>query len=152
MGTTETPINAGIHRHFVSQAALAHLVRWAAGGEPPPGAPRLELDDASSGYRLDELGLARGGIRTPWTDVPTARLSGLGQSGEWFFAILFGSTEPFDEATLARLYPGGKDEYLARFTASLDETIAAGFLLAEDRAEMLALVAATSYPLEVSEK
>ena len=43
--------------------------------------------------------------------------------------MLFGRTEPFDEATLAKLYPGGEDEYLERFGASLDAAIAAGFLL-----------------------
>jgi hypothetical protein len=78
-------------------------------------------------------------------DVPTATLSGLGQSGETF-AILFGRTEPFDPAALQALYPGGRDEYLARFADSLDTAIAAGFVLAEDRAEILSLAGA-SYPL-----
>jgi len=55
-----------------------------------------------------------------------------------------GIGEPFDKAALAKLYPGGKDEYLRRFTAALDQTIAAGHLLAEDRAEILA-VAAINY-------
>ena len=52
--------------------------------------------------------------------------------------------EPFHKAMLATLYPGGKDEYLVRFTAVLDRAIAAGHLLAEDRAEILA-VAAINY-------
>jgi hypothetical protein len=42
-------------------------------------------------------------------------------------------------------HPAGRDEYLARFTDALDETIAAGFVLADDRDEILA-VAAASYP------
>ena len=75
---------------------------------------------------------------------PTATLSGLGQTGE-VFAILFGTTTPFDASTLTALYPGGRDDYLARFTDALDETIAAGFVLADDRDEILA-VAAASYP------
>lgn len=101
------------------------------------------------GFHLDEKGLAAGGIRTPWVDVPTAVLSGLGQSGETF-AMLFGRTVPFDEVVLAALYPGGKAEYLEQFEASLDSTIAAGFILEEDRTEILALAAA-SYPLLVTE-
>jgi hypothetical protein len=100
------------------------------------------------GFRLDEYGLAVGGIRTPWVEVPTAVMSGLGQSGE-SFSILFGRTEPFDEDALTALYPGGKAEYLKRFEASLDATIAAGFILEDDRAEILA-VAAISYPLHVT--
>jgi hypothetical protein len=58
---------------------------------------------------------------------------------------------PFDEAELAALYGGGKDEYLERFTASLDAAIAAGFLLAEDRDEILGL-GALSYPLLLAEE
>ena len=49
-----------------------------------------------------------------------------------------------------RSIPSGKDEYLQRFEASLDATIAAGFLLSEDREEILALAAA-SYPLVVAD-
>ena len=137
IGRTDSPINAGPQQHYVAQAALAHLTTWAAGGEPPPAAPRLDVDAEGTGFRLDERGLARGGIRTPWVEVPTAVMAGLGQSGE-SFAMLFGRTEPFDDATLSTLYPGGKDEYLQRFEASLDATIAAGFLLSEDREEILA--------------
>ena len=79
--------------------------------------------------------------------MPTAVLSGLGQTGE-VFALLFGRTEPFDDAALSALYPGGKSEYLERFEVALDAVIADGFLLGEDRAEILE-VAAASYPLVV---
>lgn len=147
MGSSDMPINAGPQQHYVSQAALAHLTGWVAGGPPPPPAPRLEVDEGGAGFRLDDRGLAVGGIRTPWVEVPTAVMSGLGQSGE-SFAILFGRTEPFDEAALTALYPGGKAEYLRRFEASLDTTIAAGFLLENDREEILA-VAAHSFPLRL---
>jgi hypothetical protein len=57
-------------------------------------------------------------------------------------AHLFGSGEPFDEATRNRLYPGGKSEYLERFTESLDATIRAGYLVRADRSEILELAAA----------
>ena len=150
IGTTETPINAAPQQHYVSHAALAHLARWASGGDAPPTAPRLELGPDATGYQLDEHGNALGGIRTPWVDVPTSVMSGLGQRGETF-AMLFGRTEPFDETTLSALYPGGKDEYLAQFEAALDATIAAGFILDDDRAEILAVAASTSYPLVVLE-
>ncbi len=148
IGHTETPINAGPQQHYVAQAALAHLVRWGTGGEPPPPAPRLTIGDGGTEFRLDANGLALGGLRTPWVEVPVAVLSGLGQSGE-SFSMLFGRTEPFDEAVLTALYPGGKADYLARFERSLDATIASGFILDEDREEILA-VAARSYPLRVA--
>jgi Alpha/beta hydrolase domain len=147
IGNTDSPINAGPQQHYVSQAGLAHLVRWVGGGEPPPQAPRLEVDEEGAGFRADAHGLASGGIRTPWVEAPTAVMSGLGQTGE-SFAMLFGRTEPFDEVTLSELYPDGKAEYLERFERSLDSTIAAGFILEEDREEILA-VAAHWYPLPV---
>jgi hypothetical protein len=95
-------------------------------------------------FRRDEHGIATGGLRSPWVDIPTAALSGLGQTGE-VFSILFGTTTTFDAATLARLYPGGRDDYFARFTGALEATITAGFVLEADREEILALSAA-SYP------
>jgi hypothetical protein len=149
MGHTESPVNAGPQQHYVSQAALAHLTGWAAGEDLPPLAPRLDLDAEGADFERDEQGIATGGIRTPWVDVPTAVMSGLGQSGE-SFAFLFGTTEPFDETKLASLYPEGVSEYQQRFAASLDATISAGFLLAEDREEMVELAAA-SYPLRLAD-
>ncbi len=148
MGETPTPVNAGPQQHYVAQAALAALVRWATDGQAAPSAPRLDIEESGLGYHLDGQGNAKGGIRTPWVDAPTAVLSGLGQTGV-DFAVLFGRTVPFDEAALAALYGGGKDEYLERFTDSLDAAIEAGFLLAEDRDEILGIGAA-SYPLQLA--
>lgn len=142
--TTGTAINAGPQQHYVGQAAFEHLDRWAAGYGPPPVADRLTAHADGSDFDRDEHGIAIGGVRTPWVDVPAATLSGLGQTGE-VFAILFGTTVPFDPSTLARLYPAGRDDYLAQFVAALDRTIADGFLLEVDRAEIIG-VAAASYP------
>jgi hypothetical protein len=58
-------------------------------------------------------------------------------------AAIFGSGEPFDDAKLRRLYPGGAEEYLEGFTTALDTAIGAGFILPADRAEILELAAAT---------
>lgn len=138
------PINAGPQQHYVLQAALAHLDRWAGGGAPPPEAPRLALGGESSPLALDALGLATGGVRSPWVDAPTSVLSGFGQGGTEF-AFLFGTTRPFDAATLARLYPGGHREFLARFHAATDDALARGVLLEADVPEIRALAAATSW-------
>ena len=148
---SHSPYNAGPQQHYVAQAALDHLDRWAAGGDAPPSAPRIDLDETRTRFLLDEYGLARGGIRTPWVEAPTAMLSGLGQSGE-SFAVMFGRTEPFDDAALSILYPGGMPEYLARFTGSLDAAIADGFVLSDDRDEILGIAAApSSFPLQLVE-
>jgi Alpha/beta hydrolase domain len=143
--TMDKPMNAGPQQHYVLQAALAHLERWAGGGAPPPQAPRLELaDGGTSPFALDANGNVRGGLRTPWVDVPTAVLSGLGQSGAEF-AFLFGTTRPFDATTLARLYPGGKADYLARFARATAEALSAGFLLEDDVPEIEKLAAAGAF-------
>jgi hypothetical protein len=135
-------INNAPQHHYVLQAAVAGLHRWVRDGLPPPRAPLIELsDDDPPRLVLDANGLATGGVRTPWMDVPLARASGIG-SEESVMATIFGSVHPFDAATIQRLYPGGAQDFLDRFTAALDASIAVGFILMADRAEILAIVAA----------
>lgn len=134
------PVNSGPQHHYIVESALVALDRWIRTGQVPPSAPPLELASTQPpALTQDAHGLAIGGVRTPWVDVPTARLSGVGNSGAGVVGALFGVTEPFDQATLDRLYPGGKRDYLQRFEASLDRSIKAGFLLPADRTEILAL-------------
>ncbi|MGO8960043.1 MAG: alpha/beta hydrolase domain-containing protein [Streptosporangiaceae bacterium] len=141
MGSTESPVNSGPQHHYVECAAVEQLDAWVRGESKPPTAPRLNPSADGRDFVRDELGIATGGIRTPWTDVPTSVLSGTGQRGE-LFAFLFGTTGQLSRADLGRLYPGGQEDYLARFATSLRAAISAGFLLAEDRAEIMALAAA----------
>lgn len=136
------PVNAGPQQHYVMQAAVVQLDRWLRDGTPPPEAARLALSADGKAFELDDNGNVRGGIRTPWVDVPTAVLSGLAQEGPGF-ARLFGSTEPFAADRLKALYPGGKTEYLSRFEAALDSAVSAGVILAGDRDEILALASAS---------
>lgn len=140
-GELEKPMNCGPQHHYVVQAALWQLDRWVDTGKAPPKAPPLKLTEGKSPkLAADANGLAEGGIRTPWVDVPTVRLSGVGNSGG-FQAFMVGVGEPLDAATLKRLYPDGKDQYLKKFEASLDATIKAGFILPEDREEIMGLAA-----------
>jgi hypothetical protein len=57
--------------------------------------------------------------------------------------MLAGVAEPFDAATLDRLYPDGKQQFLTLFQRALDTSIQAGFILPADRAEILDVAAAT---------
>jgi hypothetical protein len=143
------PINAAPQHHYVAMAALSQLDRWVATGKAPPKAPRLATEPAAKAGEapklvLDANGNAKGGIRTPWVDAPTARLSGFGNTGGPF-GFLVGTTQPYDAATLARLYPAGKADYLKRFDASLGAAVKGGFVLPADQAEIRALAAA-NYP------
>ncbi|OBK35499.1 hypothetical protein A5658_08935 [Mycobacterium sp. 1245111.1] len=133
-------INFAPQHHYVLQAALSQLRGWVREGRLPPSGEPIEMIGEQPA--LDEHGIARGGVRTPWVDVPIARTSGAGGDGSTMESI-FGSGEPFDASTVQRLYPGGGEEYRRRFTTSLDSTIQSGFLLAADREEILQLAMAT---------
>ncbi|WP_273733494.1 alpha/beta hydrolase domain-containing protein [Mycolicibacterium septicum] len=135
-------INFAPQHHYVLQAAIAALDTWVRTGTPAPSAPPIALTEGDPpGIALDANGIAEGGVRTPWVDVPIARTSGLAKD-ESPMSFLFGSGEPFDAARLCELYPEGIEAYLDRFTDALDRTIEAGFLLPADRPEILNLAAA----------
>jgi hypothetical protein len=135
-------INFAPQHHYVLQSALSHLRDWVRTGRPPPTGTPLDLHEGEPVH--DAHGIATGGVRTPWVDVPVARTSGDG-GDDSTMASIFGSGEPFDAATVRRLYPGGVKEYLERFAAALDSTIQAGFVLDADREEIVQLAGAT-YP------
>jgi hypothetical protein len=136
-------INFAPQHHYVLQAALSQLCQWVRTGRPATSAAPIELSDAEPPQPvLDANGLARGGVRTPWADVPIARTSGVGTE-ESTMSSIFGSGEPLDAAAVRRLYPGGVADYLERFTAALDSSIQSGFILTTDREEILQLAAAT---------
>jgi hypothetical protein len=140
------PVNSGPQHHYVAQAALAHLERWARGGAPPSRSPLLEVEpDDHMRLVTDESGIAKGGIRTGWVDVPTGVLSGLAPDGAPRAAMLFGETRPFTPAELGRRYPGGRDEYAGAFGEATSRAVAGGFLLAEDADEIVTLATA-AYP------
>jgi hypothetical protein len=142
-GALAKPVNTGLPHHYVMQAALARLDDWLRTGKAPPHAHPLKVNAGPPpAYMLDANGLVEGGVRTPWVDAPTMRLSGGGNSGGPL-AMLAGIAEPFDMPTLDRLYPKGKQQYLQRFERALDTSIHAGFLLPADREEILAIAAAS---------
>jgi hypothetical protein len=131
------PINKG-PTHFVAKAALRHLDAWARGGKPVPAGARLEIDSTGAPVLLrDQDGIALGGIRTPQVDVPVDRLSGESAPGGPIACLLFGSTTPLPADRIAARYASA-DAYLKAFTQATDATIGAGFILAEDRAAVLA--------------
>jgi hypothetical protein len=129
-----TPINRG-QQVFVLRAALRHLAGWAGGGEPPPEAERLEVDETGT-FVLDDVGNVQGGVRTPVVDAPVDVLSGLAPEGSSVICLLLGSTLPVPDARLSSLF-ASDDEYLAAYEGAADAAIAAGFVLADDREPVL---------------
>lgn len=136
------PVNRGQQR-FVVRSALRHLVAWVGGGPLPPVAERLVVEgDPSLGrgslsFATDDLGMARGGVRTPCVDVPAEVLTGLAAPGASHVCQLFGRSLPIPPDELRARYPSRAD-YLAAYERALDAAITAGFVLADDRAEVLA--------------
>jgi hypothetical protein len=58
--------------HHLFKSTLARLDAWAVRDVTPPASRRIALN-ADGSVMLDEHGNALGGVRTTYTDVPTAR-------------------------------------------------------------------------------
>jgi hypothetical protein len=119
------PVNSGPAFAVVSKA-LTQVDRWVRDGTPPPKADRVETTGTDEPeIRRDEQGNARGGIRTPFVDVPLTTLTG-NPNGGGSFCSLYGTTVPLDAATLASLYPT-PDDYVQQFDESADAAAKQGF-------------------------
>jgi Alpha/beta hydrolase domain len=118
------------------RAALRNLFGWAEDDITPPTAPRivLEIDDVVAEAAVDRFGNARGGVPSPFLDVPLARYEAHSTPGP--VCKLAGREVLLPYEVLANRY-GDLQTYLAEFTTSLDATIQAGFLLEDDRAAIL---------------
>jgi hypothetical protein len=128
-----TPINSG-GQYAVLSAAIVRLDRWVRTGTAPAHAPRIR--STGNAIARDPHGNALGGIRTPLVDAPVAALSGSGQTGS-SFCFLFGTTKPFDAATLTSLYPTHA-AYVSAFRRSAARAVRAGYLLAPEAARLVA--------------
>jgi hypothetical protein len=109
--------------------ALDALDNWARKNIVPKRAPRVETRPATGTpaftVEADEHGNGRGGVRTPYLDVPVAKFvtssPGPGNCPE------IGHTERFDTAKLQQLY-GNFDAYAAKMRASIAKLTADGWL------------------------
>jgi hypothetical protein len=123
------PINSGAH-YAPLQAAMAHLETWVREGTPPPKFPRVEVTGSGEAIVVarDELGIAKGGVRTPIVTVPLAANIGDATNSPGFCRV-FGSTRAFDAATLAELYPNGTADYVEAFEKAAAQAVKAGIWL-----------------------
>lgn len=132
--TCAAGINTGPHT-YVLRTALRSFNSWVTDGVVPRSQPQLKLDATGNGYEVDELGIAKGGIRSPHVDTPVAVLTGLGQKGQ-ALCSLFGGTVPLTTEVLATRY-GTHDGFVAKFSESAKASVEAGALLAEDVAHLI---------------
>ncbi len=123
----------------VHESALRHLHRWVADGVPAPAQPRIEIAAGQPAtIRRDALGNARGGIRLPELEAPTAEYRGLSLgTGR---APLFGASRPFSDDVLRALYPT-REGFVEQWERAVDDLLESGAILAEDASLMRARAA-----------
>ena len=87
--------------------------------------------------KRDARGNALGGVRLPEFAVPSSEHRGTGTrvEGGSRFAFLYGYSREFTAEELAELYQG-RDAFLAKYGAALEEAVRAGVVLAEEAPEM----------------
>jgi len=132
----DLPPFSRIPAYFVLNAAYDHLVRWVTQNIGPPTAPEIEVVTLGPPVVVgrDTYGNALGGIRLPQHAVPVATNTGV-NSGPGS-CRLYGSFQPFNDATLHALYPG-YDIYIIRVMQATDESLWRGFIVPEDAIETL---------------
>jgi hypothetical protein len=132
-----TPVNNG-PQHPVAEAAFVAFTKWVVKGTPPPTPAPFRLTSTHPPIlALDSHGNVIGGMRTPAVDVPISTLSGAAPKGASIICSFFGSSTAFSQSELVSLYHT-KSGYLAAYRASLDRSIAKGFIPRADRAQLLA--------------
>jgi hypothetical protein len=122
------PMNEAPLRYLV-HLAINGLDAWIADREPPPHAPSF-VEVASGALVRDAYGNARGGIRLPQLEVPTATHTGVGNAGPGSCPTA-GITKPFDAQTLFSLYPN-HGTYVSQFVRATNDLRRSGFLLEYD--------------------
>ena len=132
----KSPVNAAPH-HAVVKAGLAALTRWVRDGRVPRQSPAIELGNptaADPAVVRDPYGNAKGGIRLPELEAPTAVLDGARNDvaqatpGTQNFCFLYGRTQTFDAATLVSLY-SSHDAFVKKFNAAADALVRDGYWL-----------------------
>jgi hypothetical protein len=126
---------------YVFDAAWANLDAWVRERRPAPRAAPLELKAGpaatappDAAFVVDDSGNARGGLRTPYVDVPTARWVGA-KSGP-FVCLFHGYKFPFESARLHQLY-GSQTGYVNSVRASVTSLVTQRWLTPADGAKIV---------------
>ena len=133
MAPGQDPINAACSVNhgsvdYSSRALSGWSLRFLKTGKMPPHAPRVKLD-SSGAIARDSNGLARGGLRHPFIQVPVGYNSSTG-------CPLYGTYTPWSAAKIRSLYKTHA-VYLKRVDMWTKTEVKRGWLLPEDRADVL---------------
>ena len=138
-----TAINTGcqpINRasvDFTSRAMSLWVNRYLRDGTMPPSAPRVERDDLGNIVR-DDNGLAVGGLRQPFVQVPIAF-----NSSEK--CPLFGTHEDWNADKITSLY-ATHHEYVVKLRRRTFRQVKRGFLIPGDRRRVIKRAKAFTAP------
>jgi L-ascorbate metabolism protein UlaG (beta-lactamase superfamily) len=137
---------------YIVDGAFENLDQWVRTGKAPPKADRIGLamaGDTATEYDTDQFGNAKGGIRTPYLDVPTATyISGCFTNDKRFvvqFARNRGYKLPFDSSRLRELYPTHAD-YTKKVDQEVDKMLRDGWLVQMDADKIKAEAASANVP------
>lgn len=133
----ELPAHSRVPFRDVMDAAYEHMVTWIRDDVPPPVAPPLQVKRMMPEleFARDAYGNVLGGIRLAAHAVPTAKNTGM-NSGTNGFCFLYGSHEPFDQATLKRLYPDHA-AYVQAVREVAEQNVRDGYILPEAAARTI---------------
>lgn len=105
---------------YLLAGAFENLDRWVSDGIAPPHAAFLEADSECIDAVVDEFGTPRGGVRTPYVDVPLAT-----------YPPLELPAIPFDAEQLEELY-GNHGNYLRQVLPVINDLIDERWVTLED--------------------
>lgn len=127
------PQKGEIPFHYVIRAVLDHLKKWIRDGIPAPESAYLEMEGEypDADFVLDEHGNPRGGVRSPYVDVPVCTYTWRDDPGAVRNIIT-----PFSKEKLKTLYATHED-YLRKVVLATMEMVKRGFLLPEDASEII---------------
>jgi hypothetical protein len=117
---------------YVFDSAFVSLDQWVRKGIAPPRGASIELKNAGASdasVALDEYGHGKGGVRSPYVDVPVATYftnsNGPGTCAE------LGHKAAFDSSRFTSLY-GTPAKYAEKVAQSVDALVRQRWLTASD--------------------
>jgi hypothetical protein len=146
-GVADPPMNCneGPRSRFPNSvafnAAFRNLDAWVRDGTLPPRAAAFQVVEGKP--VLDEFGNLKGGVRSPFVDVPTAAWTGTSTGAS--FCFIAGHEIPLDRDRLKTLYPTHA-AYVQKVRQNVLDLVAKRFIVREDGLELIEQAKKTGIP------
>jgi hypothetical protein len=140
-GMTDFPLE------YFMRGAFANLDAWVRSNITPPKARRIKVEPVPKGskptwppsvtVKVDKYGNARGGVRSPYLDVPTGTYYAHSTPAKpdnpdsVLFCSLVGYKVPFKKDLLIKLYPT-HEKYVKKVNKKVDKLVRARLITASD--------------------